>query len=136
MSVAVLDFELAHTEIDARGKCGFCGKEENGYAKRTASGEWRASCWNCIRPNPADIPPMQSRRKVGTVHEEPVEDAPEEPVRKRRKIDAAEAIALYAEGRGQKVTDIAAHFGYPEGEGYSAIRAVLVKAGVYKKYLQ
>lgn len=63
MSVAVLDFELAHTETDARGKCGFCGKEENVYAKQSAGGKWKACCWNCIRPNLADIHPAPQRRR-------------------------------------------------------------------------
>lgn len=135
MAVAVMDFELEYTTPESRGACGFCGKEENGYAKRDEKGNWKACCWKCIKPDV--IPPDPVRRKVGTVHEEPVESAePVDTPRTRRKLNAAEVIEMYNGGRGKKILDIATAFGYPEGEGYSAIRAILKKAGVFKKFLQ
>lgn len=64
-----VDSEIAHTSPDLRGQCGFCGKEENGYAKRDAAGKWVAACWLCVRPTIAGT--AQSKRKlVGTIYTE------------------------------------------------------------------
>lgn len=41
---------LAWTSPVARGKCFFCGRDEGGYAKKDANGDWQASCWPCIDP--------------------------------------------------------------------------------------
>lgn len=30
------------------GKCGVCGKEEHGYAKKH-NGKWVAVCWKCVQ---------------------------------------------------------------------------------------
>lgn len=56
----------AYTFPEERGVCGFCGKEENGYAKRDTNGKWQAACWPCVRPESAGA--AQPKRKlVGTV---------------------------------------------------------------------
>ena len=55
-----------YTFPDGRGTCGFCGKEEGGYAKKDAAGKWQAACWKCVRP--AEVGASQVKRKiVGTV---------------------------------------------------------------------
>lgn len=50
--------ELEHTTPENRGVCGFCGKEEGGYAKQK-NGVWVAACWNCVKP--AAIPLVKRR---------------------------------------------------------------------------
>jgi hypothetical protein len=60
------DTATDYTFPEDRGVCGFCGKEENGYAKRDANGEWQAACWLCVRPENSTT--TQSKRAtVGTV---------------------------------------------------------------------
>jgi hypothetical protein len=55
-----------YTFPEARGKCGFCGKAEAGYAKKDAKGEWQSACWPCVRP--ASSGAAQSKRQtVGTI---------------------------------------------------------------------
>lgn len=57
------------TSPDTRGVCGFCGKEEGGYAKKNVDGKWTAACWPCVRPaNSGDAQPK--RATVGTVYTE------------------------------------------------------------------
>lgn len=70
------DIALSHTWPDERGECGFCGKEENGYAKKDANGEWQAACWPCVRPTEASAP-QPKRKPVGTVFTDPDLDDPE-----------------------------------------------------------
>ncbi len=61
------DIATAYSFPEDRGKCGFCGKEDNGYAKRDANGQWQAACWKCVRP--ATAGQAQPKRKlVGTVY--------------------------------------------------------------------
>ena len=45
-----MDLATAHTSPEDRGKCGFCDKEENGYAKKDENGKWQAACWECVKP--------------------------------------------------------------------------------------
>jgi hypothetical protein len=67
MQKEILDPELAYTFPESRGKCGFCGKEENGYAKRDEkTGKVKAACWKCVRPAAASAP-QAKRKPVGTV---------------------------------------------------------------------
>lgn len=56
-----------YTFPENRGKCGFCGKEEGGYAKQNANGKWQPACWPCVRPEPQ---PVQKRAQIGTVFNE------------------------------------------------------------------
>lgn len=61
-----MESEVAYTFPDRRGKCGLCGKSENGYAKRNSAGKWVAACWLCVRPTSSGS--AQTKRKtVGTV---------------------------------------------------------------------
>lgn len=64
------------TAPGARGICGFCGKEEGGYAKKDASGKWQPACWSCVKPNPQP-PPMVKRATIGTVYTDIDADEPE-----------------------------------------------------------
>jgi len=65
--MSVLDVVFGHTFPEARGTCGFCGREENGYAKKDSSGKWVAACWKCVKP--ANAGAAQTKRKmVGTVY--------------------------------------------------------------------
>ena len=63
----VIDPGTEWTDPDHRGVCGFCGKEEGGYAKRDANGKWTAACWPCVRPTGARAP-QAKRATVGTVY--------------------------------------------------------------------
>jgi hypothetical protein len=74
--------ELAHTWPDSRGKCGFCGKEENGYAKRDESGQFRAACWSCINKDRV-IGEQPKRKQVGTVFTEDLDT--DDQIAKREK---------------------------------------------------
>jgi len=70
------------TSPDNRGKCGFCGKEEGGYAKRDANGKWQPACWPCVKP--ASSGAAQTKRAtVGTVYTE--DRDVEEPEAKKKK---------------------------------------------------
>lgn len=64
------------TSPDNRGVCGFCGKEEGGYAKRDANGKWQPACWPCVRPTTAAAP-QAKRATVGTVYTDVDADEPE-----------------------------------------------------------
>ena len=57
---------VEYTFPEERGVCGFCGKTENGYAKRDSNGRWQASCWPCVRPA-ASGAAQPKRKLVGTV---------------------------------------------------------------------
>jgi len=63
MSNVVLDY----TTPDTRGVCGFCGREEGGYAKQK-NGVWVAACWKCVKPTTTSAD--QKRKPVGTVYTE------------------------------------------------------------------
>jgi hypothetical protein len=66
---------LDYTGPENRGKCGFCGKEEGGYAKKDANGEWQAACWPCVKPKNATA--VQSKRNlVGTAFTDTSDDKP------------------------------------------------------------
>lgn len=78
----MVDPVLAHTWPDARGKCGFCGKEENGYAKKDAQGNWQAACWKCVRPVSAGAA-QPKRQTVGTVYTD-IDAEKAEPVAKKK----------------------------------------------------
>lgn len=67
------------TTPEDRGKCGFCGKPENGYAKQDESGKWLAACWNCVKPE--KTAPPQKREAVGTVFTEDLDLDKTEPSR-------------------------------------------------------
>jgi len=56
------------TSPDNRGKCGFCGKEEGGYARKDANGTWQPACWNCVKPAQKTV--QEKRKSVGTVFTE------------------------------------------------------------------
>ena len=47
-----------------RIKCGFCGKEEHGYAKQDAKGRWKPACWSCVKPTKT-LPPVVRRNRKG-----------------------------------------------------------------------
>ena len=68
------------TSPDNRGKCGFCGKEEGGYAKRDANGVWQPACWPCVKPEKSLRP--EKRKPVGTVY---TEDLDIEEIIKKKK---------------------------------------------------
>ena len=72
-----LEPALAYTFPEDRGVCGFCGKEENGYAKKDANGKWQAACWKCVKPASAGAA-QPKRQTVGTVFTE-VNDEDEKP---------------------------------------------------------
>lgn len=65
------DPALQHTEPETRGVCGFCGKEEGGYAAQK-NGKWVAACWDCVKPTQPG--PPQKRNPVGSL----LQTAPEE----------------------------------------------------------
>lgn len=72
----------AYTFPEDRGVCGFCGKEENGYAKKDAKGNWQPACWPCVRPASAGA--AQSKRTtVGTVYTDVDADVDEKPAPKK-----------------------------------------------------
>ena len=57
-----------YTSPDNRGRCGFCGKEEEGgYAKQDKNGKWQAACWSCVKP--AHTATQPKRKKIGIVYE-------------------------------------------------------------------
>lgn len=60
---------IGYTFPDARGICGFCGGEENGYAKRDDNGKMKAACWSCINKDRILVE-QQKRKKVGTIFTE------------------------------------------------------------------
>ena len=64
----ITDPALVYTSPDNRGKCGFCGKGEQGYAKRDTDGKFRASCWFCVKPLVLLEP--QKRKQVGSIQYE------------------------------------------------------------------
>jgi hypothetical protein len=67
--VIALDSALAYTFPEERGVCGFCGKEEGGYAKRDSNGKWQAACWKCVKPEHAGSSQVK-RETVGTAFTE------------------------------------------------------------------
>jgi hypothetical protein len=75
-----LEPALEYTFPGARGICGFCGQEENGYAKRDAEGAWQAACWVCVRP--AVRAKQEKRAFVGTVYTEVDAEEFEKPKKK------------------------------------------------------
>lgn len=79
-----LESALEHTWPDARGTCGFCGKEENGYAKRDATGKWLAACWKCVRPEGAGAA-QPKRQQVGTVYTEDLDAEDVKPVKTKAR---------------------------------------------------
>ncbi len=66
---------LDYTGPENRGKCGFCGKEEGGYAKKDTNGMWQAACWPCVKPENAGAV-QQKRNLVGTVYTDTRDDKP------------------------------------------------------------
>jgi hypothetical protein len=80
MPVNMLDY----TGPENRGECGFCGKEEGGYAKKDANGKWQAACWLCVRPTAASAP-QPKRNTVGTVFTDTDLDEPETPKKNKSK---------------------------------------------------
>ena len=73
---------VIYTFPEERGVCGFCGKEENGYAKKDENGKWQAACWKCVRPEGAGA--AQPKRKlVGTVFTDADADVEEEKPTKK-----------------------------------------------------
>jgi hypothetical protein len=69
------------TSPDNRGICGFCGKEEGGYALRDENGKWQPACWPCAKPKNAVVP-QRKRATVGTVYTDVDADEPEEKKKK------------------------------------------------------
>jgi len=76
----ITDPALEYTSPEDRGKCGFCGKGEGGYAKQK-NGKWVPACWNCIKPEPQA---PQKRNLVGSILEED-RDAEEKIVVDKKK---------------------------------------------------
>ena len=74
----MVDTALDYTGPENRGVCGFCGKEENGYAKRDANGNWQAACWPCVKP--AGRMKQEKRVQVGTTYT----DVDEPEVKKKK----------------------------------------------------
>jgi hypothetical protein len=70
---------LEYTEPGSRGVCGFCGKDEQGYAKKDSKNVWQASCWACVKPEKVGASQVK-RETVGTVFTE--EEPPEPPKKK------------------------------------------------------
>ena len=67
---------LEYTEPGSRGVCGFCRKDEQGYAKKDSKNVWRASCWACVKP--VQVGASQVKREtVGTVFTDTNETNPE-----------------------------------------------------------
>ena len=65
----VIESGCEWTSPDARGICGFCGGEENGYALRAEDGTWKPACWPCAKPkNPPVI--VTKKAQVGTTYTE------------------------------------------------------------------
>jgi|SRR5665213_50606 len=63
--------------------CGFCGKPDQGYAKKDKNGKWKPACWACVKPK---HPPPSMQPRVKPVFEALPEE-PEEPkveVKKRK----------------------------------------------------
>lgn len=72
-----------YTFPTSRDTCGFCGKEENGYAKKDSNGRWHAACWLCVKPASAGA--AQSKRQtVGTIFTSIDDDKDDEkPIKKK-----------------------------------------------------
>lgn len=83
------DLATAYSFPEDRGSCGFCGKEENGYAKRDDSGNWLSACWPCVKPENAGAS-QQKRTPVGTTFTEDL-DAEDRVVKKPKAIGIAPA---------------------------------------------
>ena|ERR1035437_4668996 len=70
-----------YTFPEDRGICGFCGKSENGYAEKDASGNWQAACWSCVKPSKEQrdmgYAQQQKKKTVGTVFTDVDADADE-----------------------------------------------------------
>ena len=49
--------------------CGFCGKPDEGYAKKDKDGKWKPSCWACIKPKNPPPPPKMKMKPI--IEEEP-----------------------------------------------------------------
>jgi hypothetical protein len=50
--------------------CGFCGKPDEGYAKKDKDGKWKPSCWACVRPkNPPKPPELRKKPKAQVLEE-------------------------------------------------------------------
>ena len=81
----VIESGTEYTTPENRGICGFCGKEENGYAKRDENGKWQPACWPCVKPK-GPRPPTEKRLVVGTVYTDT--DA-EEPEAKKKNLGMA-----------------------------------------------
>ena len=62
-----------YTFPEARGVCGFCGEEENGYAMRDANGKFKAACWKCVTKDRV-VSPQEKRKPVGTVFTEDLDE--------------------------------------------------------------
>jgi hypothetical protein len=61
--------ETDYTTPEDRGVCGFCGKEENGYAMKDSDGKFKSACWNCIKKDRV-ISDQPKREQVGTAYTE------------------------------------------------------------------
>lgn len=141
MDTHVIEPGTEYTTPENRGVCSFCGREENGYAKKDAKGNWQPACWPCVKPESSGAA-QPKRNPVGSVFTEPDKDldtskesAPVDSApRVHREIDPAVAVAMYQAGK--KVSEIAQHFGYGPDQGQNRTREILKTAGVYKKCLQ
>jgi hypothetical protein len=64
---------LEYTTPENRGTCAFCGKEEEGYAKRDSDGKMKPACWKCVKPATSGAP-QPKRRPVGTTYTDESEE--------------------------------------------------------------
>lgn len=71
----MISVEEGTEHTDKLGKCGFCKKEEGGYAKRDTKGNWRPACWPCVRPVKTSEPKIRKNRRgyLGTIAHDPIE---------------------------------------------------------------
>jgi hypothetical protein len=76
---------LDYTGPENRGECGFCRKEENGYAKRNEKGDWTAACWACVKPENAGQA-QPKREPVGSTFTDTNDADTDKPAKKSRGI--------------------------------------------------
>jgi hypothetical protein len=62
--------------------CGFCGKDDEGYAKQDKDGRWKPACWTCVKPKGKMANPV---RKIA-VESPPMEDLDTDDIIKPRSF--------------------------------------------------
>jgi hypothetical protein len=76
---------LDYTGPENRGECGFCHKEEGGYAKKDADGTWQAACWLCVKPESSGAA-QTKRAPVGSTFTDTNDADTDKPAKKSRGI--------------------------------------------------